>query len=762
MKSFNNSFSSKKKFNTTHHFHTILIAVFSISLIAPIFSQTKLNPNDNGNYALQFDGIDDEVLVGYNSILDITGDITICLWYKTESTSWGALVSNHDHIGPDHGYQVTSSSLYDEGGFIYFECAYNDDRDGQSTNASFNDGKWHFVSAVYTPDASSRGRIFVDGIEQTGYFWGGSVALPAIGATPEYALTIGSAKVQAWFEGVIDDVRIWNRALSQEEIQANMYRHLSGNEEGLIGYWPFNEGDGNLTNDLSGNNNNGTINGATWVGSAAPIGTVIIFSNPNYGYQNHNLFTTIQGANTHFSHGVKSIWLSNNESTIIADKYHVKSNTLTDAEFYIPRDAAVGQWDINVDTETDSIITMPVGIEILPPPSVISQESATSSWFKSVYAINNETCWSVGNDGSIQKTTDGGINWEIQNSSTSNVLYSVFFVNEMSGWAVGQNGTILHTVNGGVNWTTQNSGTSNNLQSIYFVDSNTGWTAGRSGTILKTTDNGINWESQNSETSSWLYSLYFTNTDNGWAVGSNGTILSTTNGGDTWNEQTSNTTNYLSSIHFYNSLSGWVVGSNGAILKTIDGGTNWLLKESNTSEWLKSVFFRDELTGWAVGTNGLLLMTTDGGDNWSTRRSFTSNTLNSIHFVDDTTGWVAGESGIILKLTMSEQDVTTIREKPALSSLPQTFQLYQNYPNPFNPITTIKYNLPKATKVSIKIYTILGELIKELVNEHQAAGIQYQEWDGTDQLGQNVSSGIYLHKLQAGNEVQVNKMIMIK
>ncbi len=145
MKSINHYISTKKISYQNYFFPPILIAAISLFLVTTIFSQNEFNPNDNGNYALQFDGISDEVIVGYNSILDITGDITICLWYKTESTSWGALVSNYDHIGPDHGYQVTSSSLYDEGGFIYFECAYNDDRDGQSTNASFNDGKWHFV-----------------------------------------------------------------------------------------------------------------------------------------------------------------------------------------------------------------------------------------------------------------------------------------------------------------------------------------------------------------------------------------------------------------------------------------------------------------------------------------------------------------------------------------------------------------------------------------------------------------------------------------
>ena len=182
-------------------------------------------------------------------------------------------------------------------------------------------------------------------------------------------------------------------------------------------------------NDLSGNNNSGTIHGTTFVGSGAPIGTVIIFCHPNYGYLNHNLFTSIQGANTHFSDGIKNIWLSKEDRTINVDRYNSVSNTKIDVRFYIPPDVALGQWAINVETAVDSIVTMPFGIEVLPPPSVTSQLSSTSSWLKSVYAINDKTCWSVGNDGSIQKTMDGGATWGLQNSGISDVLNSTFFSN---------------------------------------------------------------------------------------------------------------------------------------------------------------------------------------------------------------------------------------------------------------------------------------------------------------------------------------------
>jgi photosystem II stability/assembly factor-like uncharacterized protein len=754
MKSFSCSISGIIIFHKTFNY-LIIITLFICLLSTPIQGQSQINLDD-GNYALQFDGINDEVYVGFNSILDIVGDITICAWYKTNSQSWGALVCNYDQYYPDNGYELTSSSGYDEGGFVYFECAYNDARDGFSTNNSFNDGKWHFVSAVYTPDGSSEGKVYIDGIKQSGYYWGGSERLPAIGATPDYVFKMGAAYSEAYFEGAIDEVRIWNVARTQEEIQAKMYTHLNGTEEGLVGYWPFNEGSGNVVNDLSGNNNHGTIHGPTWVGSGAPIGTVIIFCNPNYGYRDHNLFTTIQGANTHFAYGTEKVWLSKDDQTIPADHYTVNSNTLIDARFYIPADAASGQWDINVDTVTDSTITMPVGIEVLPPPSVTCQTSSTSSWLRSVYALNDQTCWAVGNDGSIQKTTDGGLTWESQSSGTSNVLYSTYFTDEITGWAVGQYGSILHTTNGGEEWNSQNSGTSNNLQSVCFVDVSTGWVVGRLGTVLKTTDGGAHWESQSSGTTAWLYSVCFATVNDGWAVGSNGTILNTSNGGQSWEAQISGTTDYLSSVHFCDSDTGWTAGNGGTIFKTTDGGLNWMAVNTRTTEWLRSVSFRDARTGWAVGSNGTILMTEDGGESWSARKSFTDHTLNAVYYRDDNIGWAVGEAGTILKMTMYDL-LTEIEDNARASSLPHKFELYQNYPNPFNPITNIEFSIQEIKFVTLKVYNILGQEIATLVSDRLAPGHYKYALNAS-----GFASGVYYYKMATDQFQQVKKMIVLK
>jgi hypothetical protein len=253
----------------------------------------------------------------------------------------------------------------------------------------------------------------------------------------------------------------------------------------------------------------------------------------------------------------------------------------------------------------------------------------------------------------------------------------------------------------------------------------------------------------------------FTDATNGWAVGSNGSILRSLDGGESWTTQPSGTTNYLSSVYFHDTSTGWVVGNEGLILKTVDGGTHWIAQGSGITVWLRSVWFQDSQTGWAVGANGVFLMTTDGGESWSPRKSFTNKTLSSIYFKDANTGWVVGESGTILNLMMNNL-ATAIEDRGQTALIPQEFLLYQNYPNPFNPRTTIKYSLPKPSYVSLKIYSLLGESIKEIVNERQSAGIKSVMWDGTDHAGRKVSSGIYLYKLETDQESEVRKMILIR
>ena len=94
--------------------------------------------------------------------------------------------------------------------------------------------------------------------------------------------------------------------------------------------------------------------------------------------------------------------------------------------------------------------------------------------------------------------------------------------------------------------------------------------------------------------------------------------------------------------------------------------------------------------------------------------------------------------------------------------LPKEFQLAQNYPNPFNPETKISYALPKDCDVKLTIYNLLGQKIKVLVDEHQTAGYKHVSWDGKDDKGREVASGIYFYRIQAGEFTGSKRMVILK
>jgi len=86
-----------------------------------------------------------------------------------------------------------------------------------------------------------------------------------------------------------------------------------------------------------------------------------------------------------------------------------------------------------------------------------------------------------------------------------------------------------------------------------------------------------------------------------------------------------------------------------------------------------------------------------------------------------------------------------------------------NYPNPFNPVTTIKYSLPKAGHLQLSIYNVRGQLVKTLINGPRPAGAnQTIIWDGTDNLGSAVASGVYFYEARAGGDVRIGKITLLK
>lgn len=96
------------------------------------------------------------------------------------------------------------------------------------------------------------------------------------------------------------------------------------------------------------------------------------------------------------------------------------------------------------------------------------------------------------------------------------------------------------------------------------------------------------------------------------------------------------------------------------------------------------------------------------------------------------------------------------------SSRPTGYVLFQNYPNPFNPTTTIQYQIPKAERVTIAIYNLLGREVRTLADEMQQPGLHKIVWDGKDRHGRPVSADVYVVQMQAGEFSRSKKIVLLK
>ncbi|MDA9946784.1 LamG domain-containing protein, partial [Candidatus Marinimicrobia bacterium] len=153
--------------------------------------------------------------------------------------------------------------------------------------SSFGDSEWHHVAATYNGNSDASGvTIYIDG-----EVYGVSSQYNSLSGSSlnELPLRIGGNGEDSGGAGIIDEVSLWLRIISQEEIQQMMVNGLNGDEQGLLSYWNFNEGEGSVLNDISSNGFNGNIVNSVWTTDAAPL-----IISPNIGGNNSLSFDGIE------------------------------------------------------------------------------------------------------------------------------------------------------------------------------------------------------------------------------------------------------------------------------------------------------------------------------------------------------------------------------------------------------------------------------------------------------------------------------------
>jgi hypothetical protein len=148
-------------------------------------------------------------------------------------------------------------------------------------------------------------------------------------------------------------------------------------------------------------------------------------------------------------------------------------------------------------------------------------------------------------------------------------------------------------------------------------------------------------------------------------------------------------------------------------------------------------YLLSDIVALTYGTDDLNVTTSGGTD------TFPLSTIDRVEFALDGTVTGIGDAG---------------REpNPIVSS-----HLFQNFPNPFNPQTQIAFDLPSAGLAEIRIYDVLGRLVRTLVDEKRPAGYQILRWDGRDDDGRVVASGMYFYRLLAPGVDESRKMVVVR
>jgi len=386
------------------------------------------------------------------------------------------------------------------------------------------------------------------------------------------------------------------------------------------------------------------------------------------------------------------------------------------------------------------------------------QSSSTTVNLNSVFFVNSNVGWVVGDAGTILHTIDGGNNWNPQTSNSTDDLHSVQFTDDNTGWASGD--VLLKTTNGGDDWDTLNTP---GLGAAYFLDNNIGWCA--SGyDLMKTADGGLSWDLIHTF-SNYFSPLNFLNDNIGW-VEHRATIgwdkyFRTSEGGSSWNEVWTGKV----SLSFMDDSVGWACRDHRSVVpftsvyKTEDAGESWN-EQFNVNNIFWDIFFTNYYKGWVIGYDSLgaetmsIWCTTDEGVQWNIQPIGTKTRLNALHFTDENNGWAVGDSGTIYYTTNGG---VSIIEENEIAEIPTNYFLSNNFPNPFNPITKIRYSVPQSSSVIIKVFDLLGNEIETLVNEERDIGTYEITW-----YAEQLPSGVYFYQIKAGEYVNTKKMLLLK
>jgi photosystem II stability/assembly factor-like uncharacterized protein len=250
-----------------------------------------------------------------------------------------------------------------------------------------------------------------------------------------------------------------------------------------------------------------------------------------------------------------------------------------------------------------------------------------------------------------------------------------------------------------------------------------------------------------------------------------GEVYKSLDRGETWDSLALATSGNQTTV-FLNPLNSQTVYARifgKGIYKSTDGGLTWMEKNNgleslnyNISHGNISLVNPINPEEIFLVTDNAIYQTLNGGDEWQLMElNLPSSTVFTLALVIDTTGGKKFFAGSNRFPGVYMLDLITSVEENNYQQLPRFIELHQNYPNPFNPSTVIEFTLPHSANVVLEIFDMLGRRMKTLLNARVTNGLHSMSWDGTNEKGELMATGMYIYRLTADTYRESKKMMFI-
>lgn len=351
--------------------------------------------------------------------------------------------------------------------------------------------------------------------------------------------------------------------------------------------------------------------------------------------------------------------------------------------------------------------------------------NTSATYFSDVYAITPDIVFVIGNNGTILKTTDGGVTWITKPSSTTLNLVKVQFPTQNVGYVVATNGKLLKTINAGDSWTTIDLGLNNIFYpTLSCVTENLIFIAGMNtdykSILLKSGDGGNSWETINGNSPlEELYDIQFFSGELGYAsddyysLSSNSKILKTQDGGKNWIPLENSKTPFS----FINENIGFSYRE--GLYKTTDAG-NTFLYVMPYSEEFRDIYAVNEHHVWGIlagvlnwdgSTRGIMKISSPNSETYEQTTVYENSPdidMISMHFANETTGYIVGTNNG--KATIWKNG-TGINLPGSLGTVEKENTSFKIYPNPASDKINIFINNQYSKEFTLSLTDMSGKIV---------------------------------------------------